>query len=144
MPNDETITSYSNRLVEVARQAVVQNGGKQFKKDQKSFYRILLQQPKNIALVHDPDNGLPRLAQRLLPQIERELAGTPQQQARAAYLAICFDAYNTMQNVHPEWWNAAIAELQKNAIVKDLFAAPRPQGPVLQERALAAGLQKPK
>jgi ADP-ribosylglycohydrolase len=144
MPNDETISGYSNRLVEVARQAIVQNGGKQFKKEQKQFYRIALQRPKNIAPVHDPTNALPRLAQRLWPQIERDLGGTPQQQARAAYLAICVDAYNTMRNVHPEQWNAAVAELQKSPILKDLFAAPRPGGPVLQQRAIAAGLQKPK
>jgi ADP-ribosylglycohydrolase len=144
MPNDETISGYSTRLVEVARQAIVQNGGKQFKKDQKSYYRIRLQPPKNLAPVHDPEKALPRLAQRLLPQIERDLAGTPQQQACGAYLAICVDAYSTMRNVHPEQWNAALAELQKNAIVKDLFAAPRPQGPVFQRRAIEAGLQKPK
>jgi hypothetical protein len=48
-----------------------------------------------------------------------------------------------MQRQNPQQWQTAIAELQKQKIVKSLFAAPRPMGPVFQKKAMDAGLTKP-
>ena len=148
MPDDETISSLGLRLSNVARKSILENGGKVLPAGAGSgaagyFYNIRLQSPRNIEPLPQPLDRMPDLAMKLRPQIEKDLAGNATNRARAAYLAICLDLADTMKEQHPQEWKDALAQLQKNAIVKELFAAPRPMGPVFQQKALKAGLQKP-
>jgi hypothetical protein len=143
MPMDETITRFSDRVVEVARKAILENGGEEFSRDGAKHYRIKLEPPRNLEPLTPEAVRAFNLTVELHPQIERELAGSPLEQARAAYLAICLGMAEEMQRQNPGQWKSAIAELQKQKIVKSLFAAPRPMGPVFQKKATEAGLQKP-
>jgi hypothetical protein len=91
MPEDETISSFGDRIIEVAGHVIIENGGSKIRRDGKDFYRILMQKPANIETLPDIKEQFAKLRTKLKPQIEAgftDSATTPQQ-ARAAYLAIC-------------------------------------------------------
>jgi ADP-ribosylglycohydrolase len=148
MPDDETISTLGIRLSNVARKAIVENGGQVLPEGRGSgaagvFYKIRTQTPLNIEPLPQPLDRMPELVTKLKPQIEKDLAGSAIDRTRAAYLAICLDLADTMKQQHPQEWKDALQQLQKNAIVKELFSAPRPMGPLFQKKALDAGLHKP-
>jgi ADP-ribosylglycohydrolase len=147
MPDDETISSLGLRLSNVAQKAILENGGEKLTGPGPGhagyFYKIRIQSPRNIEPLPQPLDRMPDLAKQLRPQVEKDLAGNATDRARAAYLSICLDLVDAMKEAHPQEWKDALEQLQKNAIVKELFAAPRPMGPVFQQKALKAGLQKP-
>jgi hypothetical protein len=145
MPQDETITRYTDRVIDVARKAVAENGGEVVKQHGKvTGYRIRRQRPLNVEKLPDPPDRMDDLKQKMIPQIDAGLAGAPAERARAAYAAICLGEAQRLQRERPAEWAAAVQELQKHPVTKEIFGAPPPEGPPLQEKARAAGLVKPR
>ncbi len=143
MPQDETITRYTDRVIDLARKAIEENGGTVVKDGGKvTGYRIRVQQPANVEPLPDPPSRVGELREKLVGPIETGLAGSPAERARAAYLAICIGEAPRLRKERPADWAAAIRELQKQPIVKEIFAAPDPDGPDLREKATAAGLKR--
>jgi len=147
MPNDETISSFANRLIALADRLITERGGEKYISDGQTVYRIRLQKPANVEPLSNPADQFTRLQSKMKPEIESSLApgSTPKQQARAAYLAICLDLAETLRQQHPDQWAQALAALNNYpGLLRVLFDSPAPAAVKLRSRATAAGLKKPK
>ncbi|HEX4413383.1 MAG TPA: ADP-ribosylglycohydrolase family protein [Lacipirellulaceae bacterium] len=155
MPNDETLTSLENLVVEAARLTIQKNGGEiplpvregpgeGSPRTQKRIYRIPTEQPANIEPLSTPADQLARAKKEFVPVLAHDLATPGIARARAAYLAICLGEADKLKADSPDAWSAAITELEKHpAVVHNIFAAPEPGSQSLKQAALAAGLHKP-
>jgi hypothetical protein len=147
MPANETIASFGDRLVALAEQVIVEQGGKKIEQDGKTLYQIRMQEPANIEPLSDPAEEFTRLRSEMKPEIEAGIVGSasPQEQARAAYEAICLDLAPPLRERYPDQWAKALAALNGYPKVVQVlfFESPTPAGERLRRRALAAGLQKP-
>jgi len=147
MPNDETITSFADRLIDLAERVIVEQGGQRFAKDGRIVYRINTQEPKCIQPMEDPDAQTVSLREKLQVEIRDSITHptSKQQLARAAYYAICLDLAESVRREHPQEWSDALAALSSyDDVVQAIFHhSPTPLGEKLREKALASGLQKP-
>ena len=144
MPKDETITSYGHRLVAIAKDVVRENGGTIETVDGQKIVRIRTQKPANVEPLPQPLDRMEELRNDWIGTVRKELTGTPQQRARAAYLAICLGESETLANDQPEAWKKAIEALEEYPkLVNALFKAPQPSGEIVQAQARAAGLTPP-
>lgn len=147
MPNDETITRFGDRLIALAEQTIEQQGGQKIVQDGKTFYRIRVERPANLERLPDVPAQFARLQREMRTEIEEGVlrGNSPQQRARAAYLAICLDLAEPLRQKHPEPWAKALTALDAFPKVAQVlfFESPTPAGDTLRRRALAAGWQKP-
>jgi len=147
MPDDETITTFADRIVDVAGRVIAENGGQKLTRNGKTVYRIPLQQPANIEPLLNPGDQLAALRSQLKPQILSAFAGnsSTQNQARAAYLAICLGLADSIQNEHPDLWPKLLAALEQYPQLLDVLlgGSVGPGGDRLRKAALAACLKKP-
>ena len=146
MPEDETITSFADRLIDLAGKVILEQGGELLHENGRLIYRIQTELPRNIAPLPDTSELAAGMRQRLKPQIQRDLAsGQPQARARAAYLGLALDLDEELRKRSPQEWESAIAALRElDQIAQVLFHhSPVPAAPALQEKALRAGLEKP-
>lgn len=147
MPEDETITGFGDRIIEVACRVIIENGGSKFRRDGKDFYRISLQKSANVETLPDTDEQVTGLRVQLKPQIEAGFANgaTVQQRARSAYLAICLDLTDGFRSRNASEWKQALAALEEYPKLLDVLfnKSPGPAGDKLRAAALAAGLKKP-
>ena len=147
MPEDETITGFGNRIIEVAGRVIIENGGSKIRHDGKDFYRISMQKPANVETLPDPNKQIAELRRKLKPQIEVGFAdeATVWQKARAAYLAICLDMVNGLRSKNVDRWKQALDALEEYPKLLDVLfnKSPGPAGDKLRAAALAAGLKKP-
>jgi hypothetical protein len=145
MPLDETITSYADRLVEVAEKVIHQGGGERTLARGRPVYRIAAESPSNVHPLRRAENESEKLRGELRQEI---LAGIQenadaQKRARAAYLAICLDLAPVLAKEHPAAWrNAAAALNEYQPLVEYLFSAqPGTAGhSQLKKRAASAGI----
>lgn len=141
MPEDETITRYGRRLVDVAHKVILAHGGEKKVIDGRTVWRIAMEKPANVEPLPQPMDRLEELRNELLPQIRRNLTGTPQERARAAYLAVALGEAEILARDRPDDWRQAIGVLKTNRDLPGaLFRAPAAAATVLQERARGAGL----
>jgi len=147
MPEDETITGFGDRIIEVAGRVIIENGGSKIRRDGKDFYRINVQKPANVEILPDPDEQITGLRTKLKTQIEAGLAdgATVRQQARAAYLAICLGLADGLRSKDTDGWKQALDALEEYPKLPDVLfnKSPGPAGDKLRAAALAAGLKKP-
>jgi len=148
MPMDETITSFADRLIDLAEQVIAEQGGRRVTANGRIVYRINVQPPKCVQALESPDEQRAALKARMRSEIEHSLAGgaTSQDAARAAYYAICLDMVDSMQQEHPQQWSKALRVLAAdypNVIQALFYHAPTPQGDMIRKKALAAGLKQP-
>jgi hypothetical protein len=147
MPEDETITGFGDRIIEVARRVISDNGGMILWNGGKISYRIRIQQPANVEKLADADEQLASLKPVLKPGIRAGLGdgATLEEQARAAYLAICLEMVEAIRSRHPEMWERALASLNKQPKMLDVVfnKSPGPAGDKLRSAAVAAGVTKP-
>ncbi len=130
---DETITRFGDRLVTLAQLVIRQN------------HKSPVPRPANVEPLGDPGAQLSSLRAKLRPQIEKDLAGNSQSQARAAYLAIALDLAPALKQRDSAQWTKAIGALSNySGLMQVLFYdSPGDPGRILRERALAAGLNQP-
>ncbi|MFH1715810.1 MAG: ADP-ribosylglycohydrolase family protein [Planctomycetota bacterium] len=150
MPEDETITRFGDRIVEVAGLVIAENGGQKTTRDGRSFYRIRVQGPANVSALSDMDSTVAALRPKVKPQIEAALADPgapgPRQQARAAYLAICLDLADSIRSRRPDKWTQMLAALEQYPELLEVlfYNSPGPAGDKLRAAAVAAGVKEPR
>ena len=147
MPENETVTVFADRIIEIADRVITENGGQKFVHDGKTIYRIHPQKPANIERLPNRDRQVTILRAKLNPQILAGLAddASVQQQARAAYLTICLGLADSLRKEHPDQWPRLLAALEKYPrLLEVLFSSPpTPVGDRIRKAAIAAGLKKP-
>jgi hypothetical protein len=147
MPQDETITSYSDRLVELAQRNIVEQGGSKTTVNGKSLYRIKREEPQNVEQLPDLKNQYAAMRSRFRDEIKKGVVNgaSAQENARAAYLAICLDFAPELMQKYSEQWSKAVTALNgyPNVLQVIFFESPIPAGQKLAEKAVAAGVRKP-
>ena len=146
MPNDETITSFGDCLIALADQVIEENDGAKITDDGQPAYRIRPQKPAILERLPDTRRQFSALTARLKPEVEEGVlrAASPNEQARAAYLAICLDLAPALKQKFPDRWQRAIGALSGFPMVMQVvFYQSGPAGEPIRQKALAAGLEKP-
>jgi hypothetical protein len=147
MPMDETITSFADRLISLAEQVIIQQGGQRLNDGLKLVYRIPREKPANVSPLLSRSDEMARIQDDLRTQIESSLVKTsePRARARAAYLAIAVGLSKEFQQQHPEKWAAAINDLGAFPQLAQVLYhhSPVPAAVSLRQRAAAAGVTKP-
>ena len=148
MPEDETITRFGDRIIEVTRRVIVDNGGTIVEGNGSGFYRIRSQKPANIEKLASVDQRRAALRSQMKPQIEAGLAdgAGAAEKARAAYLAICLGLAEPLASKDPARWKQALAALEQYPQVLNVLFnnSPGPAGDQLRAAARAAGLTEPR
>ncbi len=148
MPEDETITRFGDRIVEVAGLVIAENGGETIVRKGESFYSIRVQKPANVAALSGTDAAAAVLRAKLKPQIEAALAegATARQQAKAAYLAICLDLAAPIRSGQAGKWTQMLAALEQYPELLEVlfYKSPGPAGDKLRAAAIGAGVKEPR
>ncbi len=148
MPEDETITGFGDRIVEVASRVITENGGTKTTGNGKTLYRIAVEKPANVEKLATVEEQIAALGAELRPRIGSCLAdgATVEQNARAGYLAICLGLAEPIRSRRPELWARALSALREQTDLLDVvfFKSPGPAGDKLRAAALAVGLAKPR
>jgi hypothetical protein len=142
MPPDESISRFSDRVIDVARLAIRTRGGLRVEESPAS-YILFREQAANIAALDASKQSRDLFAARMSAMIDEDLTGEGAAPARAAYLAICLGEAERLRTERPNDWNKALVALRRTDMPAQIFAAPRPAGPPLQQKARAAGLEPP-
>jgi len=147
MPMDETITSFADRLIDLAEKVIIENGGQRENINGQLVYRIRLEKPANILPLADFAEEAGRLRSKMKSEIEETIVegSGDQKVAFAAYLAICLDLAQNLRQKYPEQWDKALEVINNyQKVVQVLFfQSPFPAGEQLREKAIATGLKKP-
>jgi ADP-ribosylglycohydrolase len=147
VPEDETITSYEDRLIALAEMNITRRGGMKTSVNGRPVYRIPIEKSANVEPLPNLKEKNTALRAKLKNEIEKGVLSVvnTQEKARAAYLGICFDFAPELKVKHPEQWAQAIQSLAgyPNVMQVIFFEAPFPAGENIRRKAVAAGLQKP-
>jgi hypothetical protein len=146
MPENETITSFGDRLIAMAGQVIAENGGHKVTSAGEPAYRIRTQPPAVLERLPDMSRRFAVLASKLKPEIESGIVrgASAKEQARAAYLAICLDMAPGLKQNYPERWQSALSALSGfPKVMQVIFYQSGPAGEPIRRKALAAGLEKP-
>jgi hypothetical protein len=147
MPADETITTYADRVIELAERVIADQGGGRVLVEGRPVWRIRPERPANVRPLSDAAEQTARLRTELQREIEAGLLQPPDDRARAraAYLAICLDLAPQYQREHAGEWRKAIDALAGHwKVVQNIYFAPEtPAAEALKKKASDAGLKKP-
>lgn len=147
MPKDETITTFADRLLELADKVIRSNGGRRTTIDGRPTYEIVTEAPRCVMPLENPEGQLMDMRKSQMDGIECGIQSSSDSQvrARAAFLAICLDLADGFQRRRPQDWQRAIDALAqyKNVVQAIYFYADVPGGEELRRRATAAGLHEP-
>lgn len=147
MPNDETISSFADRLVDLAEGVIIENGGFRTYTMGHPQYPINTENPKNIYALPKPEEQVIQLKNELGESIRQELTNPSSSQnlARAGYMAICLGIAPSFKEENPAHWEKAVNALEEhwNVVQAIYFYCPFPAGERLRDKARAAGLMKP-
>jgi len=144
MPDDETLSGFADKIVDVARAVILRNGGTESLVNGEKAYRIRVETPANLEPLPRPLDRMAELKAVLSPEVDRDLSGDEQSRARAAYLALCLGEAGQRRRDQAEDWARAVEALQRYTnVVREIFAAPHPNGAALQREARAAGVRPP-
>ena len=147
MPMDETITSFADRLIDLAGQVILEKGGRRENVDGKIIYRVITEKPANILPMTNFNEQAGRLRSKMKSEVEEAIikGGNDQKLAFAAYLAICLDLAPSLRQKHPKQWAKALDAINHYPRVVQVlfFHSPFPAGEQLRKKAVAAGLKKP-
>lgn len=147
MPNDETITSFADRLIDLAEKVIQDNGGKREVNNGVSCYVIKSESPRCVAELPSVDEQIVAMRKTFGKEIDRGILQktVPKTTARAAYLAICLDMSESYQEQHSDQWQRALQALNEypNVVQAIFYHSNVPAGQTLRRRASAAGLKQP-
>jgi hypothetical protein len=147
MPEDETVTSYGDRLIALAESNIRRRGGSKTTSNGRAVYRIPVESAANVEPVADLAAQHAAMRTQLAPEIERGIASgtSSREKARAAYLAVCLDLAPDLKRKYSREWAQAIDALGGYPRVLQVmfFESPMPAGENIRQKAIAAGLQKP-
>jgi hypothetical protein len=147
MPEDETITSFADRLIKLSEKVILEQGGERIANGRDVIYRIRRQEPGNVAPLPTLAGEKERMQEGERDNIEAALlkGGSALDDAQAAYLAIALGLSDSFQAAHPKEWDRALGNLAAYPqLAQVLFHhSPIPAAKPIQERAVRAGLQSP-
>jgi hypothetical protein len=146
MPEAETITSFADRLIDLAEKVIVAQGGQRIRKGGQLLYVIRTEPPRNVAPLLERVELLSKTQADLGPEVRTGLGSDDlRERARAAYLAICLELDETCRQEAPQQWRTAIEALRGfDQIGQVLFHhSPVPAAGPLQQKAVRAGLERP-
>jgi ADP-ribosylglycohydrolase len=147
MPMNETITSFADRLIDLAEQVIIEGGGQRQNVNGRIIYLILLERPANIVPLADFDHEVATLRSEMKSKIENAIISERdgQELAFAAYSAICLDLAKSLEQNYPKRWSKALEMLSSYPKVVHVlfFHSPTPPGEQLRRKAIAAGLERP-
>lgn len=146
MPSDETITSYADRLVELAERVVISGGGERALINGRPVFRIVTERPANVQPLEDHHDRVAELRRKYREKIHDDLlhGASPVDRARAAYFAIALGLDGEFGRDHGDAWRRALRDLaRQEPMMKVLFSARIPLAEPLQRRARNAGLVPP-
>jgi ADP-ribosylglycohydrolase len=147
MPMNETITSFADRLIDLAEQVIIKRGGQRQNADGRIIYLILLESPANIIPLANFDQEVATLRSEMKSKIEKTIISKDEDQELAfvAYSAICLDSAPSLKQKYPKRWSEALEALSSYPKVVHVlfFHSPTPVGEQLRRRAIAAGLKRP-
>ena len=147
MPDDETVTSFADRLTDLAEKVIVEQGGQRLVIEGRPVYRIRMEKPANLEPLPDVAQQTAQMRAEMGREIEQGIARgkSEQELARAAYLAICLDMTSDLRQKYPAQWDRAMEALSGYwKVMQNIFYGPDiPALIKLREKAIAAGLKKP-
>ncbi|MCB1124638.1 MAG: ADP-ribosylglycohydrolase family protein, partial [Verrucomicrobiae bacterium] len=113
MPMDETITSFADRVIELAEKVILENGGKRLKLGGRPGFVVAGQVPRNQVPLPSLASQISDMQASMGKQIENWLVNGlgRQDRARATYLAICLDMADELKTQHPSAWEDGLAAL---------------------------------
>jgi len=147
MPKDETISSFADRLIDLAELVIIQNGGRRQASAAKPAFAIKIEPPEPIQHLASAKEIRSKLRTDLKDRIIKDLTTSEStNRARAAYLAVCLELNRDIQKSHPQEWSQAIKALQdQDRVMQVLFhhSAVPAAGP-LRKKFVEAGIEAPK
>lgn len=145
MPEDETITSYADRLIEVFEMVNENNGGNKVLQDNRMVYQIPVEQPAPVIKIHSSDEQKKMLLEEFEQQIADNLAhGNREERARAAYMAVCLGMNENLAISTPEQWEQACHDLSGYwKIVNNIFFGDFSGLTEMRKKFEAAGFKTP-
>ncbi len=147
MPMDETITSFADRLIELAEKVILKQGGEKFQKGSGTLFKIPIEEASNVAPFLQDSSLRDKMLAEHQDEIQRLVMGEDSQsRARGAYWAICLNLASEYQAHYPRLWEKAILDLQSyEQVVQALFHhSPVPAAEPLRAKALQAGIVAPR
>jgi streptogramin lyase len=142
MPEDETITRFGDRLLNLAEMNILKAGGEKIDKAGEPAYRIPIQKPANVEPLRQRTSDDVAFRNEIQPLIDKGMdsKASTTEKARGAYLATAMDLAETMKESKPDSWRAAVTALQQQTnLVRVLRASPTPLAKELKLKAEAAG-----
>ncbi|MCP5116358.1 MAG: ADP-ribosylglycohydrolase family protein, partial [bacterium] len=126
MPMDETITSFADRVLDLAERVIAEHGGERLIKGGQPIYRIRTEQPASIVALPSQRQQLAQMRAERTAEIESGVTSAdPRTRARAAYLAIALDLWQPIQTRHPDQWRHAVDSLSSHwKIMQNIFHQP--------------------
>ncbi|WP_456332305.1 ADP-ribosylglycohydrolase family protein [Fervidibacter sacchari] len=146
MPQDETITRFGDRLIELAQMVVTQAGGHYDKRA--AVYHIPHQQPCCVHPLAEDERRIHQLAETYSPErlLEDLCAADERTRARAAYLAIALGYSADLRKRYRQIWEDGLAALEKfpKVVQAIYYYTPATElGEKLRRSASEAGLHCP-
>lgn len=112
MPMDETINSFSDRVVDVFEMVNEENGGSKSVVNNVVVYNIPSEKPGSVYKLLTYDEGRLALKNDVVKDIVTNLvSGNRQDMARAAYLAVSLDLAKDLKKKYPIQWKEACYDL---------------------------------
>ena len=112
MPMDETIISFSDRILDVFEMVNQQNGGSKSVSDNVVVYNIPSEKPGSVISLQSFDEEKTALIKETGDNIVSDLIGGDKQaKARAAYLAVSLDMDKALKKKYPKQWKEACYDL---------------------------------
>lgn len=123
MPLDETITSFSDRIIELFELVNEQNGGLKILENNTWFYKIPSEKPIPMAAINSMNSK-----EEFLPSIIEGIHSEKREEmAKAVYLSICLDLNTELARKYPKKWEKACYYLSGYwKIINNLFYVKRP------------------
>ena len=149
MPMDETITSFADRVIELAEKVIVRQGGERLWKGGRLVYRITAEAPANVQALPNLDEQVIELKKEHADGIKAAIlkSGSDMERARAAYWAICLDMGEALHAAHPRAWIRSLEILSSQGkVVENILdqGTATPAGKTLRDKAIKAGLKPTK
>ena len=146
MPMDETITSFADRIMHLAKLNVLANGGDTLTSNGTPLVRIKLQQSAIIVNLPSMESQVIQLQEEFRESITTGIvANNDLDRAQACYLAVCFDMDSILAANHPEAWQESKRSLQGYwKVINNIFYQGDFPGKELhREKFRRAGFEKP-
>lgn len=145
MPENETITSFADRLIDLFEMVNDSKGGRKKIVENKAVYEINRESPMVMSEWMTLEDQKERLWNTHQDILENNLIhGTREDRARVAYVAIMLGRANGLSEKFPEQWKRAVYDLSGYwKVISNLFYGDFAKMSGIREKFFNAGLKKP-